>query len=450
MKKLSTIALIASIVLMSACGPKDPGLKDAYKNYFLMGVAVTPRNVTDSLQSSIILKEFNSITAENCMKPGELHPAPGVWNLEQADIIANFCREHGIKMRGHCLVWHSQFANWMFNKYDENGNQVVERDEKGDTIWVEQQVRGGFGGFGGQRPQGQQAQRPQGQQAQQGQRPQGQPGQAPQGFQGFGGQRPQGQQAQAQAPQTVKVPKYVRATKEEFYDSLRAHINFVVNRYKDVIYCWDVVNEAMSDANNPDAPYEQTFRQTQAYQLCGDEFIKNAFIWAHEADPEAGLFYNDYSAWTPAKRTYIYNMVKKLQAEGAPITGIGMQGHYNIFDNPTIEDFEKAIQMYLELVDDVQITEFDVRINHEAGGGLSFSRGEDQVLSDTIAKMQQDKYDQLFQVMRKYKKNISCVTFWNLSDRDSWLGANNFPLLFDRDYQRKPVYYTVRDFKKKK
>ena len=266
MKKLSTIALIASIVLMSACGPKDPGLKDAYKNYFLMGVAVTPRNVTDSLQSSIILKEFNSITAENCMKPGELHPAPGVWNLEQADIIANFCREHGIKMRGHCLVWHSQFANWMFNKYDENGNQVVERDEKGDTIWVEQQVRGGFGGFGGQRPQGQQAQ--------QGQRPQGQPGQAPQGFQGFGGQRPQGQQAQAQAPQTVKVPKYVRATKEEFYDSLRAHINFVVNRYKDVIYCWDVVNEAMSDANNPDAPYEQTFRQTQAYQLCGDEFIR--------------------------------------------------------------------------------------------------------------------------------------------------------------------------------
>ena len=76
----------------------------------------------------------------------------------------------------------------------------------------------------------------------------------------------------------------------------------MVTRYKDVIYCWDVVNEAMSDANNPDAPYEQTFRQTQAYQLCGDEFIKNAFIWAHEADPEAGLFYNDYSAWTPAKR----------------------------------------------------------------------------------------------------------------------------------------------------
>ena len=438
MKKLSIIALITSVVVMSACGPEDPGLKDAYKNYFKIGVAVTPRNVTDSLQKAVILKEFNSITAENCMKPGEIHPQPGVWNFEQADAIANFCRENGIKMRGHCLVWHSQFANWMFNKYDENGNQVVERDENGDTIWVEQPARGGFGGFGGgfggfggfggQRPQG-----------------------APQGGQRAQGQRPgQGQRAQAPAPQMTKVPKYAKATKEEFYDSLRAHIQVVVNRYKDVVYCWDVVNEAMSDANNPDAPYEQSFRQSTAYQLCGDEFILKAFQFAHEADPTATLFYNDYSAWTPAKRTYIYNMVKKLQAEGAPITGIGMQGHYNIYDNPTIEDFEKAIQMYLELVDDIQITEFDVRINHEAGGQLQFSRGEGQVLTDSIAQLQMAKYDELFKVIRKYKKNFSCVTFWNLGDRDSWLGANNFPLLFDGNYQRKPVYYTVRDFKKNK
>ncbi len=442
MKKLSTIALIALTVLMSACGQKDPGLKDAYKNYFKIGVAVTPRNVTDSLQASIVLKEFNSITAENCMKPGEIHPQPGVWNFAQADAIANFCREHGIKMRGHCLVWHSQFANWMFNKYDENGNQVVERDENGDTIWVEQPARGGFGGFGGgfggfggfggQRPQG----APQGA-PQQGQRAQGQ----------RQGQRP-GQQGQGQAPQMTKVPKYAKATKEEFYDSLRAHIQVVVNRYKDVVYCWDVVNEAMSDGNNPDVPYEQSFRQSTAYQLCGDEFILKAFQFAHEADPNAGLFYNDYSAWTPAKRTYIYNMVKKLQGEGAPITGIGMQGHYNIYDNPTIEDFEKAIQMYLELVDDIQITEFDVRINHEAGGQLQFSRGEGQVLTDSIAQLQMAKYEELFKVIRKYKKNFSCVTFWNLGDRDSWLGANNFPLLFDGEYNRKAVYYTVRDFKK--
>ena len=375
MKKLSIIALVFCVALMSACGPKDPGLKDAYKKYFKIGVAVTERNVADSLQAAIILKEYNSVTAENCMKPGEIHPEAGVWNFEKADAIANFCREHGIKMRGHNLVWHSQFATW-------------------------------------------------------GPRPQGAPG--------------------APAMQMTKVPKYVAASKEEFYDSLKAHINTVVNRYKDVIYCWDVVNEAMSDSDNIDASYEDSFRKSQAYQLCGDEFIKNAFIWAHEADPKAGLFYNDYSAWTPAKRTYIYNMVKKLQSEGAPITGIGMQGHYNIFDNPTLEDFETAINMYLELVDDIQITEFDIRINEEAGGGLQFSRGEGQQYTEEIQQMQEQKYSDLFEIMRKYKDNISCVTFWNLSDRDSWLGANNYPLLYDSEYQRKPVYYTVRDFKKKK
>ena len=416
MKKLSIIVIAAAALLMSACGPKDPGLKDAYKNYFKIGVAVTERNVADSVQSALILKEFNSVTAENCMKPGEIHPAPGVWNFEKADAIANFCRANGIKMRGHNLVWHSQFANWMFEKHDENGNPIVQLDENGDTVFVEKPDFSAFFRMP---------------------RPEVQPGQEfhPEDMPRF-------------TPPMVKVPVYVKATKEEFYDSLKAHINVVVNRYKDVIYCWDVVNEAMSDSDNIEASYEESFRQSQAYQLCGDEFIKNAFIWAHEADPKAGLFYNDYSAWTPAKRTYIYNMVKKLQAEGAPITGIGMQGHYNIYDNPVIEDFEKAIQMYLELVDDIQITEFDIRINEEAGGGLMFSRGEGQEYTEELQKMQQDKYAQLFDVLRKYKKNISCVTFWNVCDRDSWLGANNFPLLFDKDNQRKPVYYTVRDFEK--
>ena len=416
MKKISIIVILASALLMSACGPKDPGLKDAYKNYFKIGVAVTERNVADSVQSALILKEFNSITAENCMKPGEIHPAPGVWNFEKADAIANFCREHGIKMRGHNLVWHSQFATWMFEKHDENGNPVVQLDENGDTVFVEKPDFSAF--FRMPRPEPQPGQ-------------EFDPAKMPR-----------------ITPPMVKVPVYVQATKEEFYDSLRAHINVVVNRYKDVIYCWDVVNEAMSDSDNIEASYEESFRQSQAYKLCGDEFIKNAFIWAHEADPNAGLFYNDYSAWTPAKRTYIYNMVKKLQAEGAPITGIGMQGHYNIYDNPVIEDFEKAIQMYLELVDDIQITEFDIRINEEAGGGLMFSRGEGQEYTEELQKMQQDKYAQLFEVLRKYKKNISCVTFWNVCDRDSWLGANNFPLLFDKDNQRKAVYYTVRDFEK--
>ena len=203
--------------------PADHGpasLKDAYDGYFTVGVAVNKRNISDAAQADLVKKHFNSITAENAMKPGELHPAEGVWNWGLADSIANFCRSNGIKLRGHTLVWHSQFADWMFT--DKKGNPV---------------------------------------------------------------------------------------SKEVFYNRLRDHIHTVVGRYKDVVYCWDVVNEAMSDAGpgwrgrtpNP-------YRESRLYNLCGDEFIAKAFEYAHEADPEAILFYNDYNAATPAKRDRIYDL----------------------------------------------------------------------------------------------------------------------------------------------
>ena len=358
MKRLFKAALFVAVVALSANSASAQGLKDAYKKYFTIGVAVNPRNISTPEHIEIIKANFNSITAENVMKPGEMHPREGVWNFEQADAVANFCRENGIKLRGHCLVWHSQFANWMFT--DENGQPV---------------------------------------------------------------------------------------TKEVFYERLKDHIFTVVNRYKDIVYCWDVVNEAMSDT--PDKDYEGSFRNSRLYQLCGDEFIAKAFEFAHEADPKALLFYNDYNAANPHKTEYIYNMVKKMQEQGVPITGIGMQGHYNIYDNPKWENFEAAIQKYSELVDNIHITELDMRINHEAGGQLQFSR-EGAALTDEIIKMQEDRYAEMFEIMRKYKKVIKNVTFWNLGDRDSWLGARNYPLLWDENYEVKNVYYVVRDFKKNK
>ena len=84
---------------------------------------------------------------------------------------------------------------------------------------------------------------------------------------------------------------------------------------------------------------------SKLYKLYGDEFIAKAFEFAHEADPNALLFYNDYNAAVPAKRDRIYNMVKKMQAAGVPITGIGMQGHYNIY-GPTPEDIDSALTKY--------------------------------------------------------------------------------------------------------
>lgn len=333
-------------------------LKDAYNGYFTIGVAVNQRNISDPTQIELIKKQFNSITAENDMKPGEVHPSEGVWKWEKADKVANFCRQNGIKLRGHCLVWHSQFCNWMFN--DKNGKLVK---------------------------------------------------------------------------------------KEVFYARLRDHIHTVVSRYKDIVYAWDVVNEAMSDGGgrgfggNEPNPY----RQSQLYNLCGDEFIAKAFEYAHEADPNAILFYNDYNAATPAKRDRIYNMVKKMQDAGVPITGIGMQGHYNIY-GPSEEDVDAALTKYSELVKHIHITELDIRCNQEMGGQLQFSRGEKSVMPGYISTLQEDQYARIFRVFRKHKDVIDNVTLWNLCDADSWVGVNNHPLPFDENLKPKKAYYAIKNF----
>ena len=345
--------------------PADPhperGLKDAYTDYFMMGVAVNQRNIADAAQTALIQKEFSSITAENDMKPAMLHPKEGVWDFARADSIADFCRRHGIRLRGHCLCWHSQFADWMFT--DRKGREV---------------------------------------------------------------------------------------SKEVFYKRLRDHIHTVVNRYKDVVYCWDVVNEAISDnvrpnfANGklePGSPY----RDSRHYRLCGDEFIAKAFQYAREADPDALLFYNDYNECDPGKRDRICDMVKKMKDAGVPIDGIGMQGHYNVY-GPSEEDLEAAITKYAQLVKHIHITELDIRMNTEMGGQLRFSRGEAKPVPAYMNTLLTDQYNRIFRILRRHSDVIGCVTFWNLGDRDSWLGVNNHPLPFDEQYRKKPAYFAVRDF----
>ena len=333
------------------------GLKDAYQDYFTIGVALNQRNVTNSEQMDLVIKEFNSVTAENDMKPGEIHPKEGVWNWERADKIANFCRENGIKMRGHCLCWHSQFADWMFT--DKKGNPVK---------------------------------------------------------------------------------------KEVFYERLREHIHTVVNRYKDIVYAWDVVNEAMADDGRSWPGRQQSpYRQSRHFQLCGDEFIAKAFQFAREADPNAVLIYNDYSCVDSGKRQRIYDMVKKMKDAGVPIDGIGMQGHYNIYF-PDEDQLDLTITKFKELVKHIHITELDLRMNNESGGQLMFSRGEAKPMPGYMNTLQTDQYARLFKVFRKHKDVIDNVTFWNLGDKDSWLGVNNHPLPFDENYRPKACYRAICHF----
>lgn len=342
--------ILAALIMGYSIGLQAKSLKKAYKKYFDMGVAVNLRNVTDPMQGELVCREFNSVTAENAMKPASTHPREGVYTWEGADRIADFCRKNKIKMRGHCLVWHNQFCDWMFT--DNDGNPV---------------------------------------------------------------------------------------SKEVFYERLREHIHAVVGRYKDVVYCWDVVNEAIADGgSNP-------YRNSRLYKLCGDEFIAKAFQFAREADSKALLFYNDYNAIIPHKRDNIYNMVKKMKEAGVPIDGIGMQGHYNVhWDN--LKEVDAAIRKYAELVDVIHITELDMRANTDMGGNLDFRKKAEMAITDEIKQKQEDRYVGLFKVLREHKKVVKSVTFWNLSDKDSWLGTHNYPLLFDKDYQPKEAYYKVKDF----
>ncbi len=332
--------------------PTD-GLKDTYKDYFKIGVAVNNRNVQDPDQIKVVLREFNSITAENAMKPQPTEPKKGEFNWEDADRIADFCRANGIKMRGHTLMWHSQIGSWMY------------QDEKGNLL-----------------------------------------------------------------------------SKEEFYANMKHHIQAIVNRYKDVVYCWDVVNEAVADS--PVYPGRPELRNSPMYQIAGEEFIYKAFEYAHEADPNALLFYNDYNDAEPAKSQRIYNLVKRMKDAGVPVDGIGMQAHYNVY-GPSMEEVDNAIKLYSTIVKHIHLTELDIRVNEDMGGGLRFNRGGANV-ADWERTLQQDQYVNLFKVLRKHKDVIDCVTFWNVSDKDSWLGVRNYPLLFDENYKPKQAYNAVKNF----
>lgn len=364
MKHLFKFSLCAVALTMGAntgfaqCG--ETGLKDAYKDYFSIGVAVNMRNISNPEQIAIIKKDFNSITAENDMKPQPTEPAYGQFNWENADKIANFCRSNGIKLRGHCLMWHAQIGEWMY------------KDEKGDLV-----------------------------------------------------------------------------SKEKLFQNMKHHITAIVERYKDVIYAWDVVNEAISDGGwqggrRGMGEHPSPYRNSPLYQIAGDEFIKKAFIYAREADPNVLLFYNDYNAADPGKRDRIYNMVKSMKEEGVPIDGIGMQGHYNVY-GPSMEDVDTALTKYSTIVKHIHITELDIRANQEMGGQLNFSRDGGNI-SQVVKTLQEDQYARLFKVLRKHKDVVDNVTFWNLSDRDSWLGARNYPLPYDENYKAKRVYSIIKDF----
>ncbi|OGU48443.1 MAG: 1,4-beta-xylanase [Ignavibacteria bacterium GWB2_36_8] len=239
--------------------------------------------------------------------------------------------------------------------------------------------------------------------------------------------------------------------RETLLNRMRSHIHTVIGRYKGRINGWDVVNEALDE--------DGTLRQSQWLEIIGDDYLIKAFEFAHEADPDAELYYNDYSLENEPKRNGAIKLIKKLLAEGVKIDGVGLQGHYKM-DWPTTSQLDSTIKAFAALGIKIMITELDVDVlpydwqNHGADITLNIELQEKlnpykNGLPDSVQQSLAKRYASLFDVLTNNNETVSRVTFWGVSDKDSWLnnwpvrGRMNYPLLFDRNGEPKPAFEAV-------
>jgi endo-1,4-beta-xylanase len=241
------------------------------------------------------------------------------------------------------------------------------------------------------------------------------------------------------------------ASREMLLNRLRDHIHTVVGRYKGRIKGWDVVNEAI-EANG-------TMRQSKWMKIIGGDYIAKAFEFAHEADPDAQLYYNDYSLENEPKRSGAIQLIKKLQAGGIRVAAVGLQGHDRL-NWPTAEQQDATIAAFAKLGIKVNITELDIDVlppvSEDTGPGLKLTPELEGKLNpfaasfpEAIQKEQAKRYGELFAVYLKYREVIDRITFWGVTDGDTWLnnwpvrGRTNYPLLFDRDGRPKLAFNAV-------
>lgn len=239
---------------------------------------------------------------------------------------------------------------------------------------------------------------------------------------------------------------------------MKEHISTIAGRYKGKIDGWDVVNEALEE--------DGSMRKSIFYNLLGDEYIVEAFRLAQAADPKCELYYNDYNIEQPKKRAGAIALIKKIQAAGVRIDGVGIQGHWSIKGLP-FKDIEESIKEYSALGLKVMFTELDITVlpnpwdlrgadvnqNFESKPDMNPYPGG---LPDSVQVALADQYETLFKLFLKYKDNIDRVTFWGVADGNSWLngwpirGRTNYPLLFDRNYKPKLAYHRVANLKRQK
>lgn len=322
--------------------------------------------------------------------------------------MVDWCQKNGLKVWGHTLAWHSQSPNWFFQE-----------DTKAEPA------------------------RPQASPAPQAQAP------ASEAAQGA----PPAPAAAANRAQRPNMGGFGRitgppATKEIILERLKSHIMTVVGRYKGKITGWDVFNESIADGGDGTTENLRTFSW---YQYVGPEVLTLAFKWAHEADPDAQLYYNDYNIEQGAvankgKHASSILLLKRLIAEGAPITGVGIQGHWHLDTN--LEDVEKAIENYAALGLKVSITELDVTATGSNSGAFGVNQGNRTIPPENYQK-QAEVYGKLFEIFMRHADVIDRITFWGLSDTRSWRRGQD-ALLFDGQLNPKPAFQAVIEASKKK
>jgi endo-1,4-beta-xylanase len=238
-------------------------------------------------------------------------------------------------------------------------------------------------------------------------------------------------------------------TRDALLERMHDHIKTVVGHYKGRIGGWDVVNEALNE--------DGTMRKSQWFNIIGDDYILKAFQFAHEADPQTELYYNDYSIENEPKRKGAVELIKKLLAAGVPVKAMGLQGHDKL-DWPTAGQQADTIEAFKTLGIKVNISELDIDVlprtsrqnSADVAAVAAASRGPDPYaagLPDEVQQALARKYAQLFGVFVKYRDTITRVTFWGVTDADSWLnrGRSNYPLLFDRQGLPKPAFRSVME-----
>jgi endo-1,4-beta-xylanase len=392
------VGLVAAALLgigVSVKSENPPAtLKAAFKNHFPVGTAINRNMATgtagvrrtadqNARDIALVKEQFNQITAENDMKWQLIHPREGAdgYDFDPADAFVDFGLSNNMLLVGHTLVWHSQTPNWVFA--GTNPPPVSTSPASDPNAPASGQAGAGFtrGAYNGP-----------------------------------------------------------RASREELLGRMRDHIHTVVGRYKGKVKIWDVVNEAIADGGGTNI-----LRNTLWLEIIGPDYIAKAFQYAHEADPDAILRYNDYGLENPAKRRKLIALIQSLQEQNVPVHAIGSQAHVNV--STTFEVMDQALAEMKTLGLPLHITELDVntavggqrRTDADIAANASATQGG---IIDEAGRRQADAYAGIFRAFLKHRDAVKLVTFWGVNDAVSWRRQGH-PLLFDGENEPKPAFHAV-------